>query len=133
MLIKHKLLLLYLKYLPSIIAILYLLGSIFTHYGIFAIWLSGICYISFLPLIFMILTSFVFKFCIWHRLPLYYVGTCNILNFIIYSIPDIFTSTFILWVNICLFGIMALLGAYLKNKYNEQIKNTKRMSETDSI
>ena len=124
----YKIEILLLKLLPTILATYYLLQAIFAIPIITSITLSSIFYVSFLQWLFMLISSFAFKFCIWHRMPLYYIMTNNIFSIFYYcfNIPNVWYII----VNIILFGAFSILGAYLKNKYNVRI-NKERTSRNN--
>lgn len=122
---KHKLLLLCIKYTPWVLCVIYFLSSVLSYFNISTSILAWVGFTGFLSLIILYLCSIAFNFCIWHRLPLYYIFVCNIINFLNWiNIPILLG----LWAQFIIIGIFILLGAYLKNKYNEQIKATKSMS-----
>ena len=119
----YKIEILLLKLLPVVLAIITLLKSIFAFSITMHLIISSIFYVSFLPWLFMLISSFAFKFCIWHRMPLYYIMTNNIFSIFYYcfNIPN---EWYIIG-SILLFGIFTILGAYLKNKYNVRVNKTR--------
>jgi len=129
----HKLMRVSVKLLPWILAVIYLIGTIFASLGIDLIILSYVGYTSLLPALYILLSSFTFKACIWHRLPLYFILINNIINLLFWIL---YGSTPLGWVLISFLltiGLIAVIGAYLKNKHNEQIKNSKKLSGTTNI
>ena len=78
--ILYKIEILILKYIPFIVAFIYFLNTVLSMCNINAIILSYIAGISILPWIFLLLSSFVFKFCNYHRIPLYYILINDIVN-----------------------------------------------------
>ncbi len=116
---RHKILMLCIKYLPFIIAGISFIGTLFATFGIDLIFLSFIGYASILDIIFMLVLSFGFQFCIWHRLPIYYILGMNLVNFTCYKFNIITVSSTFTVINILLFCILMFLSAYLKNKCNE--------------
>ena len=60
----HKLMRVSVKLLPWILAVIYLIGTIFASLGIDLIILSYIGYTSLLPALYILLSSFTFKACI---------------------------------------------------------------------
>lgn len=60
----HKVMLICLKFIPNILLIIYLVGTILSCFGIDAVCLSYIGFTSVIPNIFMIMTSVTFQFCI---------------------------------------------------------------------
>lgn len=82
----YKMLLLVLKYMPLVIAFLYTVNTALNICEIDAPVLSNIAGVSLFTWIFMLLSNLVFKFCICHRMFLYYILVVDIFNIIDYSI-----------------------------------------------
>ena len=70
---NHKIFLIILKYIPHIIALLYVIYTLLSFIGIDAVILGHLTHISISSWIFMYISSIVFKYCYVHRLPLYYI------------------------------------------------------------
>lgn len=68
----YKVFLLLLKFLPFLLALISVLNTVLSYFCIDLVILSYIGSVSLLPLIFMYLAAFVFKFCIYHRIFLDY-------------------------------------------------------------
>ena len=85
----YKLEILILKFIPFILAILYFINTAFSIFEIDLPVLSYLAGLSLLPFCFLLVSSFVFRFCTWHRIPLYYIIFNNVLNIIdlTYEIP----------------------------------------------
>ena len=64
----YRVLLIILKYIPIVIALCYMLNTIF-----YIEPLSNIVGVSLLTWIFLYLSSVVFKFCFYHRMFLWYI------------------------------------------------------------
>ena len=122
---KYKLFLFTIKYIPWILAIFYFLGSLLMYFNIYVSILSWVAYTGIIPIFILYISSIVFNFCIWHRLPLYYILLCNILNLLSWLG---YTFLFGFWFHIITLGVISLLGAYLKNRYNEQNNIIKNLS-----
>lgn len=75
---QYKFFLFSLKYLPAIMAFMYFIDVFTSIYGIDTPIIQDLVGVSFLPLSFLCYISFVFKYCIWHRLFLYYIAAINI-------------------------------------------------------
>ena len=118
----HKLLLLVLKYIPTVIALCYMLNTI-----LYIEPLSNIAGVSLLTWVFLYLASIVFEFCSYHRMFLWYILMDDILNIVDYywSIP-ISTDNLIRVHNI-LAGITLYVVLILYVKSNKIIirKNNK--------
>ena len=121
-LMLHKLMLICIKYIPCLLAVLYIINNILYIIGIKFIFISCISYLSLIPIIFMLLTSFTFQFCIYHRLPLYYIIGDDMFSYLIYNNILNMSIGITLAIQILLLGITIISAAYLKNKYNEYIR-----------
>ena len=116
--LNKKLLLILLKFMPWMIGIIYLIQIILSCFGIQLIWLTIIFGISIIPAILLCMMSNLLGFCIWHRLPLYYVVTIDLINAYDFYIGIPITNKYMLLIYLIIFGLFVLIGAYNKNKYN---------------
>ena len=93
-----------------------LLGTTLSYYDVDIPFLSYIGGISLLEILFMYSSSIVFRFCIYHRLPIHYLSINWILNTIdeYIGIPMANKPLLILYVIIA--GITILLMLYFKFK-----------------
>lgn len=108
----YKLMLGMLKVIPMLLAFLAILNTMFGFIGINCSIISMFGGVSFLPLTFLYLSSFVFKFCIYHRMFLHYILINNTLEFIDYYV-GIPIDTFNLFiVHLILIGIFLFLVLY---------------------
>jgi len=116
----YKLELLILKSLPILIALCYLINTILSYFKIDLIFLSIIGGMSLLPIIFILVSSFVFKFCIYHRLPIYYIIISDVINYydLYIGIPLSNRSLFI--INMIIAGIFIIAIVMLKAKICKQ-------------
>ena len=71
----YKIELYIIKIIPYTLALFYLLNTTLSYFYIDIPLISYIAGVSLLPLLFFYITSFVFRFCIYHRLPIYYIFT----------------------------------------------------------
>lgn len=69
-----------LKFLPIIISIIYFIGTLLFTFDINVYILTYLSGMSVLPLIFMYVSSYVFKFCEYHRMFLHYITFNLLLN-----------------------------------------------------
>lgn len=116
----YKLELYCIKVIPFIITLCYVGNTISSYiYKELPIF-SFIGSLSILPLIFLYLSSFVFKFCITHRLPLYYVFVSDCIAYydMYVGIPVSNRNLFV--INMLIFGVFVLLLGYLKFRKNER-------------
>lgn len=111
-----------LKILPILIALICFINTLLSLFRIDLPILSYLGGVSFIPLIFMYLSSYVFKFCEYHRMFLHYVVLNNILNIIDLYVTIPITIRAIVIIHILLFGIclFVILYLYLKSRRNEQ-------------
>lgn len=77
-----KILIKIIKYYPFILSVLYLVGSLVACYDVETKWRVLLCKTSFLSLIVLLINSFVLGFCIRHRMPLYFIFLCNVVDFL---------------------------------------------------
>lgn len=112
----YKIELILLKSLPLGIALCYLLNSILSYFNINAEIYSYLGGMSLLPLIFVLVSSFVFKFCVYHRLPIYYIIVSDIINYydLYIGIPLENRELFIM--NMTIAGIFIVLIVFTKAK-----------------
>lgn len=71
----------FLKLIPMLIALCYWLNVTLSFIGIEAPVFSYIGGMSLLPLLFIYLSSFVFGFCVYHRMFLYYILASDVLSY----------------------------------------------------
>jgi hypothetical protein len=117
----YKIELLLLKFLPVVISVLYFISTLLCLFNIDTSILSYISGMSVLPLLFMYVSSYVFKFCEYHRMFLHYILFNLVLNCIDWyiGIPlnNIeYVSIFVLITCVFLFIILYL---YLKSKHEK--------------
>ena len=62
--------------------------------------------------------SKVLKFCIWHRLPIYYCFLMDVLSTIDYKYGIVLSNINLIVIYMIITVIFILLGMYLKEKYN---------------
>lgn len=82
----YKIELVGIKLIPMIIALLYFIDTILDAYGIDVEFISHLFGLALLPWCFLLLSSFVFRFCLFHRLPLYYIALNHLISLIDYYI-----------------------------------------------
>lgn len=76
----YKIELLLLKIIPMLMALCSVSNSILSYLDIEVVILNYIGGVSILPLIFLYLSSYVFKFCEYHRMFLHYLLITDIIN-----------------------------------------------------
>jgi len=114
----YKLEIFTIKTIPIVLALICFLNTLLCYSGIDLLILTYIGGVSFLTIVLLYLSSYVFKFCSYHRMFLHYILVVNIISYIDmeYEIP---LSNF--WLHILytsLFLIFTFIFLYLK--LNEQ-------------
>jgi hypothetical protein len=113
----------FLKIIPMLLALTTLLNTLLSYFYIDAPILSYIGGISILPLLFLYLSSYVFKFCEYHRMFLHYVTINWILNIVDYywELPLSNKGVFLLYMIIT--GISLFLVLYYHQKEVKKARN----------
>lgn len=112
----YKIELCLIKFTPMVIACIYLLNTILSYFYIDVPLLSYLGSTSLLTLVFLYTSSFVFKFCLYHRIPTHYITINWLLNIFDYyvGIPINNKSLFISYM--ILAGLTVVVMTYLKYK-----------------
>jgi len=116
---SHKLLLLVLKFIPMVTALLYALNVAFSYFGIDLPVLSHIGGMSLLTWLFIYIATFVFRFCLYHRMFLYYILVNDVLNIIDYYVGIPVSTTHLIMAHLviaCLFLFLILYFYVNRNK-----------------
>lgn len=113
------------KYLPIVIALLYIINTTISYIGYNIEEFAFIGGMSLLPLGKLYLDSFTYKLCIHHRVFIYYIFLHNLI-----SVVDYYTNYCIVedrdlfLIHIILFGIFLTLYIILKRKHDFLTKNS---------
>lgn len=105
-----------LKFIPMVTALCYALNVLFAYMGIELPALSHISGMSLLTWLFIWIATYVFRFCIYHRMFLYYILVNDLLNILDYYIGIPLSTTRLLMLHlviICIF-LFLILYAYVK-------------------
>ena len=102
-----------LKILPSLIALIYFINIVLNLIGVSLNSLSYIAGMSFIPLLFMYISSYVFHFCEYHRLPLHYIVVTNLLSIIGYEFEIAIDVWLYIVIHSILFGLSVAIALYL--------------------
>ena len=109
-----------LKIIPMILAGIYLSNTILSYFlNIDLIVLSYIGGISLLPLIFLYLSSYVFRFCIYHRVFLHYIIINELILILDTHIGLPISDLEYFCLQMSIFGISLFLFLYLYVKSNK--------------
>jgi hypothetical protein len=116
----YKLLLLLLKYLPGIIALCYIFNTLSALFGKHYPYLNHIIGLSILPWVFMYISACVFKFCIYHKILLWYILFEDILGIIDYNIGFSSHNLNVILVHFLCVGILMFFILYIHVKNNKK-------------
>jgi hypothetical protein len=109
-----------LKIIPMVLAGIYLSNTILSYFlDIDLIILSYIGGISLLPLIFLYLSSYVFRFCIYHRVFLHYISINELILILDTHIGLPISDLEYFCLQMSIFGISLFLFLYLYVKSNK--------------
>lgn len=113
---SHKLLLVVLKFIPMVTALCYFLNTLFALFGIDTPLFSHIAGMSLLPWLFILLAAYVFRFCAYHRMFLYYILVVDLLNIFDYyiGIPLSTYNLFVIHVLITCVFLFVILCLYVE-------------------
>lgn len=103
----------FLKIIPMMLAVTTLLNQVLAFFYIELDILGFIGGVSLLPLIFLYLSSYCFKFCSYHRMFLHYVVICNILDLIDFYIGIPVSALSLFLINLIIAGISLYIILYL--------------------
>lgn len=124
----HKIELWLIKVIPFVMAFLYFLNTVLSYFNIDIVLLSYIGGISLLPLLFIYLCSFVYKFCLFNRLPIYYITINWVLNITDYyiQIPINNRSLISIYLMITFIFIALLIYEHCKRRSIKIVKRNSR-------
>lgn len=125
----YKIELYLLKVMPMLLATIYLVNTVLSYYDIVVLALSYIGGLSFIPLVFMYISSYVFRFCSYHRMFLHYIVINDLINLIDYhyTLPISDWELLILHMSIAGVSLFIILYLYVKG----HSKNVKKHSRQD--
>lgn len=116
----YKILLILIKYIPIIVAAFYALNTLFAYLGLDIPAISNFAGMSLFSWIFMYVAAWVFQFCIYHRMFLYYILTTDIINVIDYYIVIPISNYKIIALHAIITGIFLFLILYFYVKCNKK-------------
>lgn len=124
--LSHKSFLIVIKYIPYIIAIEYAVSTLADFFEYDLIGFGYIFNLSLFSWMFMLLNSFIFKYCFIHRLPLYYIAINDMLNITDYYIGIPVDVKVLLCIHLLLIFIFVTLYTYL------HVKSIKKSTRIDN-
>lgn len=115
-----------LKVIPMVLALTALLNSILSYFGIDLYILSYIGDVSIFTMLFLYLSSYVFKFCEYHRMFLHYIVSTWIINIIDYYVGIPISDLEYLCLQMIIAGISLFIILYL------YVRSHKKLTIEDS-
>jgi len=115
----YKLELICVKYVPILIALITLIDVILYYFDIDFELINYIAGTSFLTMIPMYISSYVYKFCEYHRMFLHYIVVNKVVMMIDLYIGIPLGDFMLLVLYLIIAGIFAFLALYLHQKYGE--------------
>lgn len=106
-----------LKVMPMLLAAIYLINTVLSYYDVIIPALSYIGGLSFIPLLFMYISSYVFRFCSYHRMFLHYIVINDLINLIdyYYTLPISDWELLVLHMSIAGISLFIILYLYVKS------------------
>lgn len=119
----YKIELYVLKIIPMLLAVCSFLNTTLFYFGINLPILTYIGGISFLTLGFLYLSSYVFKFCGYHRMFLHYILVVNIISYIDmeFNIPISNFNLLITYATIAFISMIIILIKFKNEKHNSKV------------
>jgi hypothetical protein len=119
-----------LKILPMLIALIYFTNSILAQCGIDVPILSYIGGMSIIPIIFIYISSYVFKFCSYHRMFLHYIVLVDIINVYDYYVGIEIHYRDMISIHCIIAAITLFFVLYLHRKYKRNDKCNKESTSS---
>ena len=110
-----------LKIMPMVIALAYLVNTVSSYFGVDIPILASIAGMSLIPLIFMYISSYVFKFCEYHRMFLHYIAVNDIINIYDWYIGISVTNRELFVLHMSITGISLFIILYLYVKSHKKL------------
>jgi len=122
--VLYKIELRLLKVIPMLLALCYLSNTILSLCEYDSVIFSILGGMSVLPLIFLYVSSYVFKFCAYHRMFLHYIVVNDVINWFDYTYGIPMSYRWLVVVHIAIAGIFLFLILYFKFKVcKKQLQN----------
>lgn len=121
--ILYKIEIYLLKILPALIACIYLINIFLSYFCIEIKALNYLGHLSIIPMIFIFISSYVFKFCEYHRVPLYYIIANNTISIIDLYLGIPVTNYELLMIHSLIAGLSIIIIIVLYVKSNKKSTN----------
>lgn len=109
---QYKFFLVVLKTIPMLLAICHILNVMLAYFEIDLVFLSYIGSVSLLPMAFLYMASYVFRFCFYHRMFLHYIVMNNGLTIYDYYIGLPITDSLLFGLHIGIIGLFLFIILY---------------------
>ena len=119
----YKIELYLIKIIPMIIALIYLSNTILSYFNIDIPLLSYLGGVSVLELLFLYISSIVFRFCIYHRLFIHYIIINWLINIYDYYIGIALNDKNMFLVYMIIAGVFIFILLFTRPKPNGQRTN----------
>lgn len=113
---KHKLFLGFLKIIPMVLAIMFLLNTVLSYFYIDWPTISYVSSVGLIPWLFIYFAADVFHFCQYHKMFLWYILVNNILCWIDYKFTIPVSDRNLFLIHIIVAGIFLFLILYFHQK-----------------
>ena len=113
---KYKLMIIALKAIPMLLSFCAAANTFFGFFGVRTDVLSILGGVSLLPLLFLYLASYVFRFCVYHRMFLHYILVTDAINMIDFYIGIPIDTRALFGLFVLITGIFLLLILYFYRK-----------------
>ena len=127
----YKIFLSILKFLPTILAVTKILGLILSYLGLTSFTLTLFGGTSIALLVILYILSYIFRFCLLHRLSLHYITTITVITSVIYYLDLSIIHNILLYMFSIISGIFIVayvVVAYIGRK-NPKIDHIKQLCE----
>lgn len=112
----YKLLIQSSKIFPILIALCYLLNVVLSYFGMNDVPLNYLGGMSFIPLLYLYITSYTLKLCNYHRIYLHYIVIVDIINILDFYHFIPLTNLEYMMLFLILFILAMFITLYLKLK-----------------
>lgn len=128
----YKIFLIVIKYIPTFLAILKLTTLIANYLKVRLFILTCLGGTSIIMLLVLYLISYIFKFCLTHRLPLHYITIVSILTTLDYYLGSSISALTSYRVYLILSGIFIItwIIVWFVNRKNPKIDHIKQLCES---
>ena len=114
--VLHKFFLVFLKIIPMIMAGLYLLNTVLSYFNIDYSAISYLTGLGLIPWLFILVASYALKFCIYHRLFLWYIVANDVVCWADYNFELPVSDREYLLLHFIVAGVFMFLILYFHQK-----------------